>query len=108
MKILNPATGAVVRDIDTDTPAMVKRKFAAARAAQPRWAAIPVRKRLQAIQGFRERVVAEQDTLAATLTKEVGKPIRQSRNELTGLLTRLDFFLQASAKVLRPENVHAD
>ena len=108
MKILNPATGAVVREVDTDTTATVKRKFAAARAAQPRWAAIPIRKRLEAIRGFREGIVAEQDTLAATLTQEVGKPIRQSHNELKGLLTRLDFFLEASAKVLRAENVHAD
>ena len=108
MKILNPATGAVVREVDTDTPATIKRKLAAARAAQPGWAAMPVRKRLDAIRGFRERVVAEHDTLAANLTEEVGKPIRQSRNELKGLLSRLDFFLEASAKVLRPENVHAD
>ena len=108
MKILNPATGAVVRDVDADTPATIKRKFAAARAAQPRWAAMPLRKRVDTIGAFRERVVAEHDTLAETLTQEVGKPIRQSRNELRGLLARLDFFLEASPRVLRRENVHAD
>src|SRR3982751_3478252 len=108
MKILNPAPGAVVRDVDTDTPAMVKRKFAAARAAQPRWAATPMRKRLSAIERFREAIVASEDKLAATLTQEVGKPIRQSRNELKGLLGRIDFFLAEAARALRDEKVYAD
>jgi acyl-CoA reductase-like NAD-dependent aldehyde dehydrogenase len=38
----------------------------------------------------------------------VGKPIKQSRNELKGLLTRIDFFLAASMRALRDEKVHAD
>jgi acyl-CoA reductase-like NAD-dependent aldehyde dehydrogenase len=67
-----------------------------------------LRKRLAAIASFRERIVAMHETLARTLTEEVGKPIRQSRNELNGLLTRIDFFLAESAKTLREEKVYAD
>jgi acyl-CoA reductase-like NAD-dependent aldehyde dehydrogenase len=108
MKITNPATGALLAEIDADGAAAIRRKFAAARAAQPAWAKRPLAKRLAAIAGFRERIVAMQETLARTLTQEVGKPIRQSRNELNGLLARIDFFLAASAKTLREEKVHAD
>ena len=43
-----------------------------------------------------------------TLTSEVGKPIRQSRNELNGLLGRLDFFLEEAPRTLRNETVLAD
>ena len=49
-----------------------------------------------------------QETLARTLTHEVGKPIRQSRNELNGLLGRIDFFLAASGAMLRDEKVFDD
>jgi acyl-CoA reductase-like NAD-dependent aldehyde dehydrogenase len=108
MKILNPATGAKLDDVPADTLAVVRRKYARARAAQPAWAALPLRKRLAAIGAFRERVVAMHESLARTLTQEVGKPIRQSRNELTGLLLRIDFFLAESAKTLRERKVHAD
>jgi len=38
----------------------------------------------------------------------VGKPIRQSRNELKGLLARLDFFLAESARALREQKIFAD
>jgi acyl-CoA reductase-like NAD-dependent aldehyde dehydrogenase len=108
MKVQNPATGAVIAEVATDDASAVRRKYAAARAAQPAWAKVPMAKRLQAIAHFRERIVAMHETLARTLTQEVGKPIRQSRNELNGLLTRIDFFLAASTKALRKETVHAD
>ncbi|HSC99898.1 MAG TPA: aldehyde dehydrogenase family protein, partial [Casimicrobiaceae bacterium] len=77
-------------------------------AAQPQWAATPLRKRLAAIAKFRELVVARTETLAQTLTQEVGKPIRQSVNELKGLLARLDFFLEESSRALREIRVFAD
>jgi acyl-CoA reductase-like NAD-dependent aldehyde dehydrogenase len=38
----------------------------------------------------------------------VGKPIRQSKNELNGLLKRIDFFVAEAARVLRDEKVYAD
>jgi acyl-CoA reductase-like NAD-dependent aldehyde dehydrogenase len=108
MKITNPATGAVIADVAVDSTAAVRRKYAAARAGQAAWGHTPIRKRLATIAAFRERIVAMQETLARTLTEEVGKPIRQSRNELNGLLTRLDFFLAESLRSLREERVFAD
>jgi acyl-CoA reductase-like NAD-dependent aldehyde dehydrogenase len=108
MKIINPATGKAIAEVEADTPTGVRRKYQRARAAQPAWAALGVAKRLRTIAAFRERVVAMHDTLARTLSEEVGKPIRQSRNELNGLLPRIDFFLAESARVLRDAKVHAD
>ena len=108
MKIINPATGEPIAEVEEDGSTAVRRKYERARGAQPDWAALPLKKRLDAIRAFRERVVATQETLAHTLTLEVGKPIRQSRNELNGLLPRLDFFLDQAARVLREEKVFAD
>ena len=108
MKITNPATGAVIADVAADNGAAVRRKYEAARAAQPAWARLSLTKRLATIAAFRERIVAMHETLARTLTQEVGKPIRQSRNELNGLLTRIDFFLEASGKALREQKVYAE
>jgi acyl-CoA reductase-like NAD-dependent aldehyde dehydrogenase len=108
MKITNPATGALIAEVAADNSGAVRAKYNAARAGQARWNAVPIRKRLEAIAKFRERIVALHETLARTLTSEVGKPIRQSRNELNGLLGRLDFFVAESARVLREEKVYAD
>ena len=108
MKITNPATGATLADVAVDSAKDVRAKYARARAAQPAWAAVPVARRLAAIRRFREILADRQPELARTLSLEVGKPIRQSRNELSGLAGRIDFFLEHTAKVLRDERVFAD
>src|SRR6202165_2987458 len=108
MKLLNPATGAVIADIPEDGAFAVRRKYQRARAAQPAWAATPIKKRVAAMRGFRDRLLAKHDALARALTEKVGKPIRQSKNELNGLLKRIDFFVAEAARVLRDEKVHFD
>ena len=108
LSITNPATGALVLRVAADGPREVAARYAAARAAQPRWAATPMRRRIAAIEKFRELIIARTDALANTLTQEVGKPIRQSRNELKGLIGRLDFFIAESARALREQKVFVD
>src|SRR6476660_2014711 len=108
LAITNPATGAQVLRVAADGPREVAARYAAARSAQPRWAATPMRRRIAAIEKFRELIIARTDALANTLTQEVGKPIRQSRNELKGLIGRLDFFIAESARALREQKVFVD
>src|SRR5260221_9822533 len=108
MRITNPATGLVIAEVAADNLKTVRAKYELARAAQGKWAAVPIRKRLAILGKFRELLKARQDLLARTLTAEVGKPIRQSRNELNGLGGRIDFFLAEAEKALRDEKVFAD
>jgi acyl-CoA reductase-like NAD-dependent aldehyde dehydrogenase len=108
LKVTNPANGEVAATLDADEPRSVRAKYMQSRAAQPGWARTPLKKRLEAIARFRDLVARESDRLARVLTTEVGKPIAQSRNELKGLLPRIDFFLEETARTLKPEKVSAD
>ncbi|WP_284620348.1 aldehyde dehydrogenase family protein [Aquabacterium humicola] len=105
LKIFNPATGAPIAELPADDAASVAAKATAARAAQPAWARVPIADKLAMIQRFRAGIVDQLETLAATLTDEVGKPIAQARNELNGLLPRLDFFLEQAEGAIRDEHV---
>jgi acyl-CoA reductase-like NAD-dependent aldehyde dehydrogenase len=105
LTVHNPATGTTLAELPEDTADSVAAKFIAARAAQSAWAAQPLVKRLDCIRRFREHIVRETDKLAAILTSEVGKPIKQSRNELNGLLGRIDFFLAETEDTLAPRQV---
>ena len=105
LKIHNPATGALIAEVPEANAELVAERARAARAAQPAWAALPFEARLQVMQRFRVAVAAEVESLAATLTAEVGKPIRQSRNEINGLLGRIDFFLLQAQATLAPQQV---
>jgi acyl-CoA reductase-like NAD-dependent aldehyde dehydrogenase len=105
LQIHNPWTGQVLSTIPADDAASAGEKAAAARAAQPAWAALPMAERLACITRFRAAVVAQLEDLAATMTRETGKPITLSRNELNGLLPRLDFFLEQAETAVRDEHV---
>jgi acyl-CoA reductase-like NAD-dependent aldehyde dehydrogenase len=105
VKVTNPATGAVIREVPEDDPAEVARKHERARRAQPDWAARPYEERAAAIRRLRDLLVERREPLARTLTSEMGKPIAQSRNELEATPGRIDFFLETTPAVLRDETV---
>ena len=105
LTVINPANGRVIAELPAESAEAVALAFRSARAAQPAWAANPLSVRLEAIRRFRSELVREAERLAAILTSEVGKPIRQSRNELAGLLGRIDFFLTESERTLAPRQV---
>jgi acyl-CoA reductase-like NAD-dependent aldehyde dehydrogenase len=105
MRIVNPATGVALRDIPETDGASVARAVEAARQAQPGWAALSVTERSSAIARFRALIVERTETLARTLTLEMGKPITQARRELAGLLGRIDFFIAEVAATMADEVV---
>jgi len=107
LEVVNPATGARLASLPSDDAGAVEAKYRRARGGQPAWAARPLEERLAAIARFRALTVEHAGELARTLTAEVGKPIAQSRNELAGVLPRLDFFLADAPDALAGETVHA-
>jgi acyl-CoA reductase-like NAD-dependent aldehyde dehydrogenase len=105
LTVINPATGEAIAEMPTDTADSIARAFQRAVAAPPAGAATALSHRLACLRRFRDGIVRDTERLAAILTSEVGKPIRQSRNELAGLLGRLDFFLDATEATLAPRTV---
>jgi acyl-CoA reductase-like NAD-dependent aldehyde dehydrogenase len=108
LAIHNPATGTLITTVDADDAASVTLKTGRARAAQAAWAATPLAARKVCIERFAAAVRAELEPLAAIMTRETGKPIKMSRNELNGLMGRIDFFLGAVDATLATETVFAD
>jgi len=108
MKVVNPATGAVLAELKESDRLSIRGMAARARGAQPAWAGTPLEERLAVIRRFRALLVERKEQLARTLTSEMGKPITQSRNEIEGTLGRIDFFLEKVPQVLRDEVVLKD
>ena len=108
LNVINPATGEPVVTLPADDAASVHSKYVDARAVQREWVQVPLEERLDAIRRFRAAIEDQIDYLALTLTTETGKPIAQARNELRGLLPRIDFFLEETPGALRAEDVLID
>jgi acyl-CoA reductase-like NAD-dependent aldehyde dehydrogenase len=105
LKVVNPATEQVIRELDEDTRETLREKARAARQAQPAWAARPIAERVACARRFGELLAAEKDALAATLTSEMGKPIAQARGELNAMAARIDFFVRQTEAAVADEVV---
>jgi aldehyde dehydrogenase (NAD+) len=64
-----------------------------ARAAQPSWAAVPAPVRGRAIQQLGRLVESNLEVLARLITREIGKPIAESRGEVQEVVDTCNFFL---------------
>jgi acyl-CoA reductase-like NAD-dependent aldehyde dehydrogenase len=105
LKVINPATEELLAELEEDDADTLARRSAATRAAQRTWARTPLAERLAAVRRFGEMLQSRRDSLAKQLTAEVGKPIRQSRNELTAMQDRIAFFLEHTAGAIEEEVV---
>ncbi|MGY1682553.1 aldehyde dehydrogenase family protein [Geodermatophilus sp. SYSU D01176] len=74
-EVLDPATGEVVGRVAFGTPEDLDRAVAAARAAQPAWAARTDAERIDLLLRAAEAVEAAAEPLAELLSREQGKPL---------------------------------
>lgn len=103
MQIINPATEEIIQEVAEDTIETIEKKFELVQIGQPLWAAVSIEKRIAAIEKFYTLLEEQKEELAETLTKEVGKPLQQSYNELNGARKRMEYFIKNSAKWLAEE-----
>jgi len=71
----NPATGETLGLVPHSTPEQVAEAVAAARAAQPAWAARPDAERKALLMRVAEAIKANNEYLAEWVTREQGKPL---------------------------------
>ncbi|MDQ1457559.1 MAG: hypothetical protein QOH28_3179 [Actinomycetota bacterium] len=107
LEVRNPATGEHVRSVAVTEEREVERKVERARRAQPDWAARPFDERAEIVRVFRNLLAAEAEECARLTTREVGKPIAQSRNEVRAVLERIDWNIAHVGDVIAPRSVTA-
>jgi len=103
MHIINPANEELIQEIAEDDFKKVNGKFEMLQKGQLEWATVPVEKRIACIARFHALLDEQKKDLAETLTKEMGKPLQQSYNELNGARARVQYFIDNGAKYLADE-----
>lgn len=103
MKIINPATEEVLADIQEDTEKTVRDKYELLKEGQRAWAVNPLEERIACISRFYDHLENDKEELAKTLSSEMGKPLKESFNELNGARSRIKFFIDNSKKYLQDE-----
>jgi acyl-CoA reductase-like NAD-dependent aldehyde dehydrogenase len=101
---VNPATGEVLRELECASEPEVQAAVARARAAQPAWAGIGVRRRIAVLREFQRRVLEKKSEIALAITREAGKPVAEALT--TEVLVGLDaarFLIENAWQLLRDE-----
>ena len=103
---LNPATMEINTEIPAtpvdDVPGIIEK----ARAAQEKWGATSLDKRIKLLNRAREYVLAHIDEFSQIITKDNGKTIFESMNaEIMAMFDTIDFVAKNASKIIGDENL---
>jgi acyl-CoA reductase-like NAD-dependent aldehyde dehydrogenase len=101
MQIINPATETVIANIEEDDTKSLQIKLKSLQKGQKAWMKVSLRKRIEVISKFNDLLKDNLDSLAQTLTSEMGKPLQQAQNEIKGARARIKFFIENSQQYLK-------
>ncbi len=103
--IINPATGRVFASAPDANRADLDRAVAAARAAFPLWTANSFDQRRAVVHRIAQRLRERADAIAAILTAEQGKPLRDALGEVNRAADHIEALtlLDISNKMLRDD-----
>ena len=82
MDVINPATGQSFAVCPVANEEQLNEAVAAAKAAFPEWSALGVEERREKLMSVTNAIEAKSDELAAILTAEQGKPIKDAAEEV--------------------------
>src|SRR5579863_4063698 len=103
---VNPATGEVLREFECASEAEVQAAVARAQAAQPAWAQLGLRRRIEILRDFQGRLHARKSEIAAAITREAGKPLVEALvTEVLVVLDAARFLIDNAWGLLRDEPV---
>lgn len=108
MNIINPATEEIFASVPEDDLTGLSAKYQLLRSHQPIWNAVSLSERIIIVQLFADLLKQNIESLASTLTAEMGKPLQQSRNEINGAANRVGWLAQHASKYLSEEVMTLD
>ena len=92
LDVTNPATGKVFTTVARASQDQAAKAIAAAKKAQPAWAALSAAERAKYINALADAIDANAEKLARTLTLEQGKPLGDAQNEIAYTSIFLRYF----------------
>ena len=106
MNIVNPATGAVIAAVEQDDQHSLDIKHNSLKEGQKEWSAVSLQQRIEILKAYSKLLASHIEPLAKTLTDEVGKPMQQSKNEINGSISRIEWLTNNAEKYLADETMN--
>jgi succinate-semialdehyde dehydrogenase / glutarate-semialdehyde dehydrogenase len=92
--VVNPATGESIARVGVMDRAGVRQALADAHAASRAWGSLPAKARADYLLAVASELQRRRDEIARTITTENGKPLAQSKGEVTMSIDHLRWFAE--------------
>jgi succinylglutamic semialdehyde dehydrogenase len=93
-----PATEETVWQGRAAAAKQVNAAIAAARAAQPQWAATPLSERIAMLERYAENLTANKDAIANAISRDMGKPLWEALTEVGAMAGKIGHSIRAQAE----------
>jgi len=103
MEVTNPATGETVTTYDEDAREDVEAALERSQSAFEEWRARPLREREQLLSAAGDVLRENVEEYAETMTREMGKPISQSRSEVEKCAWVCEHYAKHASAYLTPD-----
>lgn len=102
----NPATSESLGEIPIAGEAEVRAAVAAARGAQPAWAARPIEERIAVLRAFRRVMMRRAEWLTGLISQEQGRPsVEALTQELLPVADLIAYYSKHAKRFLKDENL---
>jgi succinylglutamic semialdehyde dehydrogenase len=95
---IDPATGEVVWSGPAATPAIVNQAVRVSRMAFRDWSGTRLEERVRCIQAFAKVLESRANEFAEAISKEVGKPAWEARQEVRSMISKAELSVRAFAE----------
>jgi len=103
--VTNPATGETVKEYPTATDVEIQTALQRTDSAFRQWTRSPLEERVKLLNRVAELYAERRDELAAIITREMGKPIRQAGFEVDIVVSIYRYYAENGPKFLEDEEL---
>ncbi len=105
LKSINPHDQSVVGTLKISTAKDVEDAVTKARKAYPSWKETSIKQRVKYIKKYKNLLAKHRQEIAELVTKEMGKPLSQSLDDVKFELGFIDYYVKNAPKFLADEQV---
>jgi succinate-semialdehyde dehydrogenase/glutarate-semialdehyde dehydrogenase len=105
---INPYTEEVMKEFDLMTEGEINEQISRSRQAYHAWKDVPIQERTAAVKRLGDHLRAEKRKYAEIMTREMGKPIKESLAEVEKCAWLCDYYAENGERFLKPEDIKTE
>ena len=105
---INPATGKLIKKVKCSTEKEIDKAVAAARAAQKKWAALPLAQRSKMLEACAKDFVKQKEKIGRIITDEMGKLYKSAVGETHAVAYGIRETIEQAKTALAVENLQEE